>query len=38
VFTRSGGGYLPLFAAGAGALLLALAIDLVWPRAPDVGN
>jgi predicted MFS family arabinose efflux permease len=38
VFTRSGGGYLPLFAAGAGALLLALAIDLVWPRAPNAGN
>jgi hypothetical protein len=29
---------LPLFAAGAGALLLALAIDLVWPRTPRVPN
>jgi predicted MFS family arabinose efflux permease len=38
VFTRSGGAYLPLFVAGAGALLLALAIDLVWPRAPEAGN
>ena len=36
VFERSDGGYLPLFAAGAGALLLALAIDLVWPRTPRV--
>jgi predicted MFS family arabinose efflux permease len=32
LFERSDGGYWPLFAAGAGALLLALAIDLVWPR------
>jgi predicted MFS family arabinose efflux permease len=38
VFERSDGGYLPLFAAGAGALLLALAIDLVWPRTPRVPN
>jgi predicted MFS family arabinose efflux permease len=38
MFTRSGGAYLPLFAAGAGALLLALAIDLVWPRAPSGGD
>jgi len=38
MFTRSGGAYLPLFAAGAGALLLALVIDLVWPRTTDVGH
>jgi predicted MFS family arabinose efflux permease len=38
VFERSDGGHLPLFAAGAGALLLALAIDLVWPRTPRVPN
>ena len=38
VFERSDGGYLPLFAAGAGALLLALTIDLVWPRAPWMAN
>ena len=38
VFERSDGGYLPLFAAGAGALLLALALDLVWPWTPRVPN
>jgi predicted MFS family arabinose efflux permease len=32
VFARTGGEYGLLFAAGAGALLLALVIDLVWPN------
>ena len=32
VFARTGGEYALLFAAGAGALLLALVIDLVWPN------
>jgi predicted MFS family arabinose efflux permease len=31
LFAQTDGGYLPLFAAGAGALLLALAIDLLLP-------
>jgi predicted MFS family arabinose efflux permease len=33
VFAQTGGAYRPLFAAGAAALLLALAIDLIWQRA-----
>jgi predicted MFS family arabinose efflux permease len=32
-FAQTGGEYGLLFAAGAGALLLALVIDLAWPRA-----
>ena len=36
LFERTDGGYLPLFAAAAAALLLALAIDLIWPRTPRV--